>query len=137
MQKLKKIDKRTNVLTWFEIAVHDLDRAQKFYETILDIQMVRRGDGANEGVFFPFDPDVVQATSGRVTGVLAKSEANSPTGKGTVVYINASPSIQAVLDRVESAGGKIVEPKEMFGPVGFIAVILDSEGNKIGLHSEG
>lgn len=137
MQKLKKIDKHTNVLTWFEIPVHDLDRAQKFYETILDIQMIRRGDGANEGVFFPFDPDVVQATSGRVTGVLAKSEANSPSGKGTVVYINASPSIQAVLDRVEPAGGKIVEPKELFGPVGFIAVILDSEGNKIGLHSEG
>lgn len=136
MQKLNKIDKRTNVLTWFEIPVHDLERGQKFYETILDIQMVRRGDGANEGVFFPFDPDVVQATSGRVTGVLAKSETNFPSGKGTIVYINASPSIQAVLDRVESAGGKIVEPKKLFGPVGFIAVILDSEGNRIGLHSE-
>lgn len=136
MQKLKKIDERTNVLTWFEIPVDDLDRAQKFYETVFDIHMIRRGDGANESVFFPFDPNVVQATSGRVTGVLNKSESSNPSGKGTVVYINARPSIQDVLDRVEPAGGKIIEPKELFGSVGFIAVILDSEGNKIGLHSE-
>ena len=71
MQKLKKIDNQTNVLTWFEIPVSDIDRAKKFYETILDIQMVKRTDGQDEAVFFPFDPNVVQATSGRVTGVLS------------------------------------------------------------------
>lgn len=136
MQKLRKIDKQTNVLTWFEIPVSDIDRAKKFYETILDIEMIKRGDGEDEGVFFPFDPNVVQATSGRVTGVLAKSNKNRPSGEGTVIYINASPSIQTVLDKVVSAGGKIIEPKQLFGPVGFIATILDSEGNKIGLHSE-
>lgn len=133
---MKKIDAYTNVLTWFEIPVSDLNRAKKFYETILDIEMVKMGDGENEGVFFPFDPHVVQATSGRVTGVLAKSADNAPSSSGTVIYINASPSIQDVLDRVVSAGGKILQPKTAFGAVGLIATILDSEGNRIGLHSE-
>lgn len=136
MQKLKKIDEQTNVLTWFEIPASDIDRAKKFYETILDIEMIKKGDGDDEGVFFPFNPNIVQATSGRVTGVLAKSSKNSPSENGTIVYINASPHIQNVLERVEPAGGKIVESKQLFGPVGFIAMILDSEGNKIGLHSE-
>ncbi|WP_295203285.1 VOC family protein [uncultured Chryseobacterium sp.] len=136
MQKLRKIDEHTNVITWFEIPVSDLDRAKNFYETILDIKMVRKGDGEDEGIFFPADPDVVQATSGRVTGVLAKSAGNHPSDQGTIIYLNASPDIQAVLDRVVPAGGKIAEPKRLFGPVGFIAVIMDSEGNRIGLHSE-
>lgn len=135
MQKLKKIDEQTNILTWFEIPVTDLDRAQKFYETILDIKMVRRIDGENEGVFFPFDPNVIQATSGRVTGVLSKSERNKPSDNGTVVYINASPNIQTVLDKVEKAGGKVISPKIQIPP-GFIALIIDSEGNKVGLHAE-
>lgn len=135
MQKLKKIDERTNVLTWFEIPVTDIDRAQKFYETILDIKMVKRADGNNEAVFFPFDPNVIQATSGRVTGVLSKSDRNKPSSNGTVVYINATPNIQDVLDRVEKAGGEVISSKIQIPP-GFIALIIDSEGNKIGLHAE-
>lgn len=135
MQKLKKIDEQTNVLTFFEIPVMDIDRSKKFYETILDIEMVKRLDGNDEAVFFPFNPNVVQATSGRVTGVLSKTERNSPSSNGTVVYINASPDIQIVLDKVEQTGGKILVPKTKI-PAGFIAIIIDSEGNKIGLHAE-
>lgn len=135
MKKLGKIDPHTNVLTWFEIPVSDIDRAKKFYETILDIQMVKRSDGADEAVFFPSDPNVVQATSGRVTGVLSKSGRNSPSGNGTMVYINASPEIQKVLDKVEKAGGKILLPKTHM-IAGFIAVIQDTEGNRVGLHAE-
>lgn len=59
MQKLRKIDEHTNVITWFEIPVSDLDRAKSFYETILDLKMVRKGDGEDEGIFFPADPNVV------------------------------------------------------------------------------
>ncbi len=135
MQKLKKIDEQTNVLTWFEIPVSDIDRAKTFYETILDIEMVKRADGNNEAVFFPFNSNVVQATSGRVTGVLSKTDRNSPSSNGTVVYINASPYIQTVLDKVEPAGGKIISPKTQI-PAGFIAIIIDTEGNKVGLHAE-
>ncbi len=135
MQKLKKIDEQTNVLTWFEIPVTDIDRAKKFYETILEIEMVKRADGNDAAVFFPFNPNVVQATSGRVTGVLSKTVRNNPSNNGTVVYINASPSIQSVLDKVEKAGGKVIAPKIQI-PAGFIAIIIDSEGNKVGLHAE-
>ncbi|MBV7530970.1 VOC family protein [Chitinophaga sp. sic0106] len=135
MQKLQKIDAHTNVLTWFEIPAEDLDRAKKFYETILGIQMEKRKDGDHESVFFPYDPKVVQATSGRVTGVLAKSERHTPSANGTVVYINASPDLQTVLDRVVPAGGKLLSPKVQI-PAGYIAIILDSEGNKVGLHAE-
>lgn len=135
MNKLKKIDNATNVLTWFEIPVSDIDRAKKFYETILDIEMVKKFDGPNEAVFFPYDPQVVQATSGRVTGVLSKSKENKPSNSGTVVYINASPRIQTVLDKVEQAGGKIITPKIKIKP-GYIATIQDTEGNTIGLHAE-
>jgi predicted enzyme related to lactoylglutathione lyase len=135
MSKLKKIDAQTNIVTWFEIPVTDTQRAKKFYETILDIEMENRNDGENESVFFPYDPNVIQATSGRVTGVLSKSAKNSPSANGTMIYINASPSIDTVLNKVEKAGGKIIVQKTKIPP-GYIAVILDSEGNKIGLHAE-
>jgi predicted enzyme related to lactoylglutathione lyase len=135
MQKLKKINSETNILTWFEIPVTDTKRAKKFYETILDIEMVNRVDGNEESVFFPYNPNVIQATSGRITGVLSKTERNIPSINGTLVYINASPSIQTVLDKVEKAGGKVILPRTKM-PAGFIAVIIDSEGNKIGLHAE-
>lgn len=135
MNLLNKIDETTNIITWFEIPVSDIDRAKTFYETILDIEMITREDGENEGVFFPFNPNIVQATSGRVTGVLSKSERNRPSKDGTMVYINASPSIQTVLDKVEQAGGKVLAPKMQI-PAGFIAVIIDTEGNKVGLHAE-
>ena len=135
MQKLKKIDSETNILNWFEIPVSDLKRARMFYETILDIEMTLRTDGEAEGAFFPYNPNIVQATSGRITGVLSKSNRNSPSSNGTMVYINASPDIQLVLDKVEKAGGRIVVPKTAL-PFGSIAVIIDSEGNRIGLHAE-
>ncbi len=137
MQKLKKIDAETNILTWFEIPVLDTERARKFYEFILDIQMATRvfPETDEELTFFPYNPDVIQATSGRVTGVLSRSDKSKPSKEGTLIYINASPDIQTVLDKAEQAGGKMIVPKTQMN-AGFIAVILDSEGNRIGLHAE-
>lgn len=134
-QLLRKIDEETNIITWFEIPVSDIERAKKFYETILAIEMIKNKDGNDDSVFFPYNPNVIQATSGRVTGVLSKSEGNKPSLQGTLIYINASPGIQTVLDKVEKAGGKIITPKMQIPP-GFIAVIMDTEGNRIGLHAE-
>lgn len=137
MQKLKKIDEQTNVLTWFEIPVLDTNRAKAFYETILDIEMTTRlfPETNEELTFFPYDPTITQATSGRITGVLSKSTTHTPSDKGVVVYINAYPEIQTVLDKVEQAGGKIIVPKRQI-PAGCIAIISDTEGNRIGLHAE-
>jgi len=135
MQKLKKINSETNILNWFEIPVTDSKRAKLFYETILKIEMMNGADSNEEAVFFPYNPNVIQATSGRITGVLSKTERNTPSTNGTLVYINASPSIQTVLGKVEQAGGKVIMPKTKI-PAGFIAIIIDSEGNKVGLHAE-
>ncbi|UPK66570.1 VOC family protein [Chitinophaga filiformis] len=137
MSKLRKIDAETNVITWFEIPVLDSARAKAFYETILDIQMqTLHLDETNEELtFFPSDPSVVQATSGRVSGALTKSEHAKPSAEGTKVYLNAYPEIDLVLNRVEGAGGKIVVPKMQIR-AGLIAVIEDTEGNRIGLHAE-
>lgn len=137
MQKLKKIDAETNILTWFEIPVLDTERARKFYEFIFDIQMTTRAfpETDEELTFFPYNPDVIQATSGRVTGVLSRSDKSKPSKEGTLVYINASPDIQAVMDKAGEAGGKVIVPRTQMN-AGFIAVILDSEGNRIGLHAE-
>jgi len=73
--------------------------------------MINRNDGNEEAVFFPHEPGVVQATSGRVTGVLSKTNRNSPSANGALVYINASPSLQTVLDRVEKAAEKSLHRK--------------------------
>lgn len=137
MQQLTKIDAETNILTWFEIPVLDTRRAKAFYESILTIEMNTRyfPETNEELTFFPYNPDVIQATSGRVTGVLKRSPRAQPSQDGTLIYINASPEIQVVLDKVEQAGGKILVPATRM-QAGFIAVILDTEGNVIGLHAE-
>lgn len=137
MEKLKKINSESNIITWFEIPIVDTARAKKFYESILAIEMSTRSfpETKEKLTFFPYDPKVIQATSGRVTGVLKESPTAKPSKDGTVVYINASPEIQFVLDKVKASGGEIIVPKTEMN-AGFIAIIMDSEGNKIGLHAE-
>jgi predicted enzyme related to lactoylglutathione lyase len=137
MSQLRKIDAENNVITWFEIPVLDTGRAKVFYETILDIEMqtLYIAETNEELTFFPYNPEIVQATSGRVTGVLTKSKNAKPSIDGTRVYINASPEIQTVLDKVAKAGGKVIVPKQQIR-AGFIAIIMDTEGNSIGLHAE-
>lgn len=134
---LRKINTENSILTCFEIPISDTKRAKKFYETILGIEMTTRvfEETQEELTFFPFNPNVLQATSGRVTGVLSKSKTRTPSDKGIFVYINASPDLQTVLDRVEKAGGRFVQAK-VIAPFGAIATIIDSEGNQIGLHAE-
>lgn len=134
---LRKIDADTNVLTWFELPVLDTQRAKTFYETLLGIDMTTRAfpDTGEELTFFPSHPGVIQATSGRVTGALVRSGASQPSLTGTLVYLNASPVLQTVLDRVEAAGGAVLQAATPI-PAGFIAVIRDTEGNRIALHAE-
>jgi predicted enzyme related to lactoylglutathione lyase len=132
---LQKLSADNNVINWFEIPVTNVDRAKQFYETVLDIEMSVQKMGDDEMVFFPRKPDTVMALSGKVSGALVKSEQAKPSADGVMIYINASPSVQTALDKVEAAGGKIVQPKNKI-PAGLIAIIMDTEGNKIGLHSE-
>jgi predicted enzyme related to lactoylglutathione lyase len=130
---MEKIGANTNALNWFEIPVTDTARAKKFYETILDIPLQTQEMNGMEMTFFPFDPTM---QSGKVSGALVKSEMHKPGSEGAVVYLNANPSIQTILDKVETAGGKVVMPRTQISPeVGYMAFFTDTEGNRMALHA--
>jgi predicted enzyme related to lactoylglutathione lyase len=75
--------------------------------------------------------------NGKASGGLVQSEMHKPSVDGAVVYLNANPSIQTVLDRIENAGGKVVMPKTEISPeIGCMAFFIDSEGNKVALHAQ-
>lgn len=121
-----------NAINWFEIPAKDINRAQKFYEEILEIHM-QALDLEN----FQMRIFSVEDSSG-VAGALIRSGdfyKPSPTD-GPLIYLSANPDVQKVLDRVVKAGGKITIPKTQISPeYGFMAVILDTEGNRIALRS--
>jgi predicted enzyme related to lactoylglutathione lyase len=79
---------------------------------------------------FPFDPE-----KGKVAGGLAKSPMHIPAATGSIIYLNANPDLQNVLDRIEKAGGKVTMPKTDIGQNGFMAFFTDTEGNTMALHS--
>lgn len=124
-----KLGEDTNALNWFEIPVTDLERAALFYEAIFDLKLMRGNMGHLQMAAFPSRPP----HSG---GALVKSEMHKPSAEGQMVYLNGNPDLQQVLDRVEQAGGKVVLRKTMISPeAGFMAFIIDTEGNKVGIHS--
>ena len=124
------MDSNTNSLNWFEIPALDLGRSKKFYETIFDLEMNEMEMDGMKMAFFPFAPG-----TGKANGGIAQSEGHKPSMEGTVVYLNANPDMAPVLDKVEAAGGKILMPKTPIGENGFMAMICDTEGNSIGIHS--
>lgn len=133
---MHKTIEQTNAINWFEIPVTDSARARKFYETILDMTMQTQYavETKEEITFFPFVPGVVRATSGKVSGVLVKNDRVKPSDHGTTVFLNANPSIQEVVDKIEPAGGRIVIPGTKI-MAGYYAIFIDTEGNRVGLHA--
>jgi hypothetical protein len=121
-----------NAVSWFEIPVSDLNRAQKFYETIFDIQMIPMDMPQLKMRIFPVeDPKAVGGA------ICQRGNFYKPsTKRGPLVYLNGNPDVQRILDKVEAAGGKIVIPKTQISPdQGYMAVFLDNEGNRLALHS--
>ena len=121
-----------NAISWFEIPVSDLTRAQKFYETVLGVTLNALDLPNIKMRMFPLD-DMTG-----VGGALADSGGfHKPSmTEGPVIYLNANPDVQNVLDKVEAAGGRIMIAKTEISPeFGYMAMIIDSEGNRIGLHS--
>lgn len=118
-----------SALSWFEIPVADLARARRFYETIL-------GTTLREEVFGGADLAVFPYGEGGTGGCLYAGAPVSPGEAGTVVYLNAGGRLDAALASVEAAGGRIALPKTALPPgMGWFAHIVDSEGNRVGLHS--
>ena len=122
-----------NAISWFEIPTTDIDRAQKFYESIFEIIMIPLDMSEIKMRIFPLE-DMITG----IGGALCDSGGfHSPSEiKGPLLYLNANPDLQIVLDRVSKASGKILVPKTKISPEhGYMAVLIDSEGNRIGLHS--
>ncbi len=130
LTKIKTLMK--NAISWFEIPATNLDRAQRFYETILGIQLTKLDLPNIKMRMFPTENQDGVGGSLCDSGGFHKPSAT----EGPLLYLNANPDVQQVLDRVESAGGKILVPKtEISSEFGHMAVIIDSEGNRIALHS--
>ena len=122
-----------NPFTWVEIYVTDMARAQKFYENVLQIEMIPMqapGDfGDLEMVSFPW----VEGGS-NISGALCKTKDMNPGGGGTLVYF-ACDDCSKELAKVEESGGKVLQPKFQIGEHGFCGIAMDTEGNTIGFHS--
>lgn len=122
-----------NPFTWVEIYVEDMDRARKFYETVLNIEMIPMqtpGDfGDLEMVSFPGAMELPN-----ISGALCKTSEMKPGTGGTLVYFACDDCV-VESSRVEGAGGQLLQPKMPIGEHGFVAVAMDTEGNTIGFHS--
>ena len=122
-----------NAITWFEIPVADIDRAQRFYETLLARSLQRGQAGPQTLAVFPYE---VGTGVGGMLKLDATATAAAPAASATLVYLDASPSLDVVLARAGELGARIVQPKtELPNDNGFTAHLLDTEGNRIGLHS--
>jgi predicted enzyme related to lactoylglutathione lyase len=121
-----------NAISWFEIPATDLTRAQKFYEAIFGISMIPLDLPNIKMRMFPIEDQM------GVGGAVVDSNGfHKPSATdGPLIYLNANPDVQLVLNKVEKAGGKLLVPKTMISPEnGHMAVFIDSEGNRIAIHS--
>jgi predicted enzyme related to lactoylglutathione lyase len=117
-----------NAINWFEIPVTNLDNAVRFYESLLDQKLQRQVFDGEPLAMFDADKQAV-------TGALIPAgKYGQPGSNGTVIYFDAR-DLAASLKRAVDGGGKVVTPVTAIGPHGHIAVVLDPDGNKVGLHT--
>jgi predicted enzyme related to lactoylglutathione lyase len=121
---------KENTLNWFEISVDDINRAQKFYETIFGIKMDQQEMRGAKMAYFP-----METGSGKASGALVQSATHKPSADGAKIYLSGNPDLADALSKIEQAGGKITEPKTQIGEFGFTAFFTDTEGNSVALHS--
>jgi predicted enzyme related to lactoylglutathione lyase len=117
-----------NTVVWFDIPVLNLDRAIKFYSAVIGVAVTRQEFGQMAIGVFPHEGN-------SVGGCLVKDEAQKPSEHGPLIYINAQGRLDQAVTAVSSNGGKVLQAKHPIGPHGFRAIVLDSEGNRIALHS--
>jgi predicted enzyme related to lactoylglutathione lyase len=123
-----KTDFMSNAINWFELPATNFKRASDFYSKVLsaDLQHVE-----NNGLQMAFLPH----SQGGVGGCVTFGNDNKPAKEGTLVYLNGGDDLGVPLAKVEKAGGKVLMPKTNIGENGFMAIILDTEGNRVALHS--
>ena len=118
-----------NAIHWFELPARKFDRAVAFYQAILATSMRTESTAGKRLAVFGYDQP-------GVGGCLMEDDTLKPSSDGAIVYLNAEPSIDDVLGRVEANGGSIALGKTALPPgMGFFAHIIDSENNRVGLHA--
>ena len=120
-----------NAINWFEIPATDFDRAVDFYTGLLQTTIRKEVfAGMPNGIFVTDDDKAVG-------GAIVQGDGYTPTTAGALVYLNAKTvdNMDKILARVEPSGGKVVMPRTHIGDPGYIAIITDTEGNRVGLHS--
>ncbi len=117
-----------NAVNWFELPSNDFNRAVDFYNKVMDTELQPMESNGMQMAFFPHNDN-------GVGGAVTKGNGSDPNANGSLVYLNGGDDLATPLGRVESAGGTVVLPKTAIGENGFIAMFMDCEGNKVGLHS--
>ena len=122
--------KLRDAINWFEIPALDFQRAHRFYSEIYNTELqVLEMEGAKLGIL-PYD------NKEGVGGAIAAGEGYKPSSDGILIYLNGGENLSEILDKVTEAGGKIHCPKTKISEeIGYIGIFVDTEGNKIGLHS--
>jgi len=118
-----------NSINWFEIPVKDFNRAKKFYETLFGEKIQEMSHPEYKYGILPCDMQK------GVGGAIVQGEGFEPSMTGSMIYLNGGDDLSGPLSRIEAAGGKILLPKTSIGENGFMAHFVDSEGNKMSLHS--
>jgi predicted enzyme related to lactoylglutathione lyase len=118
-----------SAITWFEIPVVDFSRARRFYEAILETLLCEEVFGRGRIALFPHAEDAVG-------GCLDESSESRPSSAGVVVYLDVNGRLDRTLELVPGCGGAVAAPKSALPPgMGWVAHIIDSEGNRVGLHA--
>lgn len=117
-----------NQFVWVDIPVVDLDRAIKFYSAVLGAEVTK-------SLFPGYRFGLLPHAKTNVSGCLYQAEDNRPSQTGPLVYLNANGRLDSAISAVRENGGKVIQQKHQIGEHGYRAIILDSEGNKIALHS--
>jgi hypothetical protein len=124
----KELQRQSKVV-WFEIPATDFERATRFYEQIFATTLKVGDMGPQKLAVFPYEAPAI-------SGCVIAGQGYVPGGAGGVIYLNADPTLSLVMDRVAAAGGKVLVPRvELPEGMGVFAHILDTEGNRIGLHA--
>jgi predicted enzyme related to lactoylglutathione lyase len=125
-----------NAINWFEIPSTDFDRACTFYDTVLGTplhRMTMESGGTNE----PLPMGILPSDEGKVGGAVVYIKEHKPATAGPLLYLNANPDLQIMLDRVVPAGGTLIMPKtKITDEIGYMAIFIDSEGNHMAFHSQ-
>ena len=123
------MSKPANAITWFQVPATDFGRAVKFYSSVLKKELREETMLGERMGIFPYDGE-------GVSGAVTEAPYLKPSLDGNNVFLHVDGELDQALARVEAAGGHVMTPKTLLGPdMGHFAVICDTEGNRIGLHS--